>query len=176
MPSVQRERAESASELSNEELQPAIDAFRRIVRALRLAEQETRARSGLSAAQLFVLRELASTPAASLTELAERTLTDRSSVAAVVVRLLEGGLVESDRSHDDRRRVTVHISAKGRTLLKTAPPAPTTLLLEGLRALPQRSRGELTSGLLALVESMGLAEGAAGFLFEDTAPPSTPNG
>jgi DNA-binding MarR family transcriptional regulator len=97
-------------------------------------------------------------------------MTDRSSVAAVVVRLLEGGLVESDRSHDDRRRVTVHISAQGRALLKGAPPPPTTLLLDGLRALPKQSRTELTSGLRALVASMGLADGTAGLLFEEVVP------
>src|SRR3954462_12187762 len=66
------------------ELSAAVDAVRRLIRGLRLAEQRTRITSGLSAAQLFVLGELRDADGVSLTELAGRTLTDRTSVSAVV--------------------------------------------------------------------------------------------
>ena len=147
----------------------AVDSVRRIVRGLRLAEQQTRADAGLSAAQLFVLGQLVESAAASLSELAERTMTDRSSVAAVVERLEEAGLVASERSSEDRRRVLVRITAQGRRRLDAAPEAPTARLLAGLAGL---SRAELTSlgtTLERLVEEMGLAGEPAGMLFEDRA-------
>jgi DNA-binding MarR family transcriptional regulator len=122
---------------------------------------------GLSAAQLFVLEQLRASSAASLGQLAERTLTDRTSVAAVVERLEEAGLVATERSIDDRRRVLVHITAAGRQKLRAAPAAPTMLLL---RALERMSRDEvraLDEQLGRLVGAMGLADEPATMLFEE---------
>jgi MarR family transcriptional regulator, organic hydroperoxide resistance regulator len=149
------------------DVQPCIDAIRRIVRRLRLAEQATRAGAGLSAAQLFVLRQLASTPAPSLGELAARTLTDRSSVAGVVERLAEAGLVVTERDASDRRRVLVRLTRSGRVVLRNAPPAPTMLLVDALRRFPATERRLLATGLQRLVREMGLETEPATMLFED---------
>lgn len=151
----------------------AVDSVRRVVRGLRLAEQRTRAEAGLSAAQLFVLGQLAESSAASLSELAERTLTDRSSVAAVVERLEEAGLVASERSSDDRRRVLVRITAAGRRRRDAAPEAPTALLLAGLGRLSRGELSSLSTTLERLVEEMGLASEPAGMLFEERVPSRT---
>ena len=137
------------------------------MRGLRLAEQRTRAEAGLSAAQLFVLGQLAESDASSLSALAERTVTDRSSVAAVVERLEDAGLVTTERASDDRRRVLVRITARGRRRLGTAPEAPTTLLLGGLERLTRMELDGLAAHLERLTEAMGLAEEPASMLFED---------
>ena len=139
------------------------------MRGLRLAEQRTRAETGLSAAQLFVLGALKESHAASLSELAARTLTDRSSVAAVVDRLVERSLVASERASDDRRRVLVRITAAGRRTLDAAPEPPTSLLLTALARLPRAELAALSSGLEQLVDAMGLAGEPAGMLFEERA-------
>jgi len=144
-----------------------VDAIRRLVRGLRLAEQATRADSGLSAAQLFVLEQVATTPGASLGELAARTMTDRSSVAGVVERLAQGGMVETERDEADRRRVIVRITRAGRAVLRQAPPAPTSLLVDALERLPVRARRELSARLAQLVAEMGLDQEPVGMLFED---------
>lgn len=145
----------------------AVDGVRRLVRGLRLAEQRTRLQAGLSAAQLFVLTELSRAPSASLGELAERTMTDRSSVAAIVERLEEGGLVSTRRSADDRRRVLVRLSAAGRRRLAAAPPPPTVLLVAALERLSPEVLHGLTVHLGALVAAMGLADEPATMLFEE---------
>ena len=87
------------------ELSAAVDAVRRLIRGLRLAEQRTRTATGMSAAQLFVLAQLRAVDRLSLTELAEGTLTDRTSVSAVVGRLERDGWVRSERDSSDRRRM-----------------------------------------------------------------------
>lgn len=145
----------------------AVDGVRRLVRGLRLAEQRTRLQAGLSAAQLFVLTELAHAPSASLGELAERTMTDRSSVTAVVERLEEAGLVATRRSDDDRRRVVVRLTATGRRRLAAAPPPPTALLVAALERLSPAQLHGLTVHLGALVAAMGLADEPATMLFEE---------
>jgi len=149
------------------ELAGAVDAVRRLVRGLRLAEHRTRAATGLSAAQLFVLGQLRDTEAASLTELAARTLTDRSSVTAVVERLARDGFARTERDSRDRRRLVVRITGAGARRLASAPQPPTVRLVTALRRLPAREVRALTAHLVALLGAMGLADEPATMLFED---------
>src|SRR5690242_3949452 len=88
-------------------------ALRRIVRYLRLADREAEASNGLSAAQLYVLHVLLDEPARSLAEIAERTMTDQSSVSTVVAKLVSRGLVARTVSGDDRRRTQLRLTAAG---------------------------------------------------------------
>ena len=145
----------------------AVDCVRRLVRGLRLAEQRTRMEAGLSAAQLFVLAELARSSAASLGDLADRTMTDRTSVAAVVERLEAAGLVDTRRADDDRRRVHVRLTSAGRRRVASSAPAPTVLLVRALESLPPAELAGLTGHLVTLLEAMGLAEEPATMLFEE---------
>src|SRR3954465_9301852 len=87
-----RERAETAL---------ALDEVRRLVQALRQSTVQAERETGLSGAQLFVLQQLAQTPAQSLNDLAERTHTHQSSVSVVVTRLVGRGLVSRQRSPED---------------------------------------------------------------------------
>jgi DNA-binding MarR family transcriptional regulator len=154
---------------TDSDLTGAVDAVRRLIRGLRLAEQRTRSATGLSAAQLFVLGGLRETSGVSLSELAEHTLTDRTSVSAVVERLESDGAVRTERDPDDRRRTLVHITAAGRRRLATAPAPPTVQLLAALRRLSPRQLGSLTSSLGALLDAMGLHDEPATMLFESAA-------
>ncbi|HEX3345342.1 MAG TPA: helix-turn-helix domain-containing protein, partial [Polyangiaceae bacterium] len=75
-----------------------MDALRRVVRDLRLSARDAERSAGISGAQLFVLQSLRNEAAASLNELAERTLTDQSSVSVVVKRLADRKLVARKES------------------------------------------------------------------------------
>jgi len=145
----------------------SVDAFRRILRALRLAATRTQMAAGLSAAQLFVLRALQDESEASLSEIAARTLTDRSSVAAVVERLLGAGLVERGTSSADRRRAAITITPDGLRVLRRAPAPPTALLVAGLEQVAPAQLQALAEGLGALTDAMGISGEDPGMLFED---------
>jgi DNA-binding MarR family transcriptional regulator len=159
---VRATRAARAARVSS-----AVDSLRRIVRALRVSAQRTHTATGATAAQLFVLRQLVERRAESLSELGERTLTDRSSVADVVDRLAERGLVRRETSAQDRRRVAIEITPAGRELLAEAPEPPTALLIEGLQRLDRPALDALADGLEQLVTSMGIESEPAMMLFED---------
>ena len=148
---------------------PALDAFRRILRALRLAARETLATGGLSPAQLYVLQSLSDGTEASLNELAAATMTDRSSVAAVVERLYQSGYVRRGTSTVDRRRAAITITASGRSVLRKSPTPPTAVLVRALGALPAAQLAALGRGLTALADRMGVGDEPAGMLFEDAA-------
>jgi DNA-binding MarR family transcriptional regulator len=149
-------------------LTDALNGFRRIMRALRVAAGETQARYQVSAAQLFVLDELSeSGTALSINELAELTMTDRSSVAEVVERLVDGGYATREQSPEDRRRAEVRITPAGERLARSAPPAPTLRLLHALRQLSRSELQSLAASLARLQDEMGVTPGPAPMLFED---------
>jgi DNA-binding MarR family transcriptional regulator len=146
--------------------------MRRILRELRLSAGQTQMRAGISAAQLYVLQALADGEESSLSDIAVRTMTDRTSVAAVVERLVEARLVSRQTASDDRRRAAIAITRAGRSVLKRAPRPPTALLIGGLDALPDQQLALLAEGLTALAHAMGLSDQPAGMLFEDTRRPA----
>ncbi|HXT17590.1 MAG TPA: MarR family transcriptional regulator [Gemmatimonadaceae bacterium] len=145
----------------------AVASIRRIVRVLRLASQKTQAAAGISAAQLFVLQQLSDGAELSLNELAERTLTDRSSVAAVVDRLQIQHLVDRATDPSDRRRAVVRITPAGGRILRRAPDAPTTALLAALRRLERRELTALARSLRQLTVALGATAEPPSMLFAD---------
>ena len=97
-----------------------MDSIRRLVRLLRVFDSEAQKTAGLSAAQVFVLRQLRNGDEASINELARRTCTDQSSVSVVVAKLVARGLIVRKRSPRDRRSALVSITPSGTSLLGRA--------------------------------------------------------
>ena len=151
----------------------AVGSIRRIIRVLRLASQQTQAAAGISAAQLFVLQQLGNGEGLSLNDLAERTLTDRSSVAAVVDRLHARRLVSRTTDPADRRRAIVRVTAAGRRTVGRAPDAPTTVLLAALRRMDRRELAALAGSLQHLTVAFGATREPASMLFADDADART---
>ena len=145
----------------------AMVALRRIVRLLRLAEREVQSVCGLSVAQLFVLHHLHDSPALSIAELADRTLTDPSSVSTVVARLTTQGFVQRKPSRSDRRRVELSLTVKGERIVLTAPRVPQLAMIESIRALPPKRRTELVRSLEGLASAIGANAVEPRMLFED---------
>ena len=145
----------------------ALVALRRIVRYLRLADREVELACGVSVAQLFVLRQLAETPALSLSELAQRTLTDQSSVSTVVARLVERGLVSRRPAPGDRRRAELRLTPRGQRLTRTAPPAPQARMIDAIDAMTPARRAALVRALEDLAAAIGADAVAPRMLFED---------
>jgi DNA-binding MarR family transcriptional regulator len=147
-----------------------MNALRRIVRDLRLGTRDTERAAGISGAQLFVLQALNERPAASLNELAERTLTDQSSVSVVVRRLTERKLVACKVSKVDARRVELSLTAGGRRLLAKCPEPTQARLVAALERLRPAELAGLTRGLEALVRQTGITDQAPRMFFDEDAP------
>ena len=151
---------------AHEDAQRVFDSLRRLVRFLRLGARRAEDSTGASSAQLFVLHQLAVSPASSLAELAARTLTDASSVSTVAARLVERKLVERRRG-TDRRKSELALTAKGRALVARTPDLPQMRILAALVAAPPAQRRALERGLAGLLRSIGADELEPRMLFED---------
>ncbi|HEY8038675.1 MAG TPA: MarR family winged helix-turn-helix transcriptional regulator [Polyangiaceae bacterium] len=144
-----------------------MDGLRRIVRDLRLSARDAERSAGISGAQLFVLQALTDESASSLNELADRTLTDQSSVSVVVKRLADQKLVARKPSAVDARRIELSLTAAGRRLLARCPEPTQARLVTALRRLAAGELASLTAGIGALVRGMGIEDDAPRMLFDD---------
>ena len=153
-----------------EEVRSVLDSIRRIVRVLRLSARHTEKAFGLSAAQLFVLHKLAEgqrpqTPS----ELAEKALTDQSSVSVVVQRLVDRGYVLRTRSVRDGRSFDLTLTDAGRRVVKKSPDSTQDRLLEAMMKMSPARTKQLAELMEELVGHTGIAAEEATMLLEDEA-------
>jgi DNA-binding MarR family transcriptional regulator len=148
------------------DVRTALDAFRRIVQALRTGSRETERVVGLSSAQLFALQQLAVRPGMSINELAAVTFTHQSSVSVVVQRLVERKLVVKVASRDDRRRAQLALTEAGTALLRRSPEPVQDRLIAAIGSLNDTERRALAHSLTEVARAIG-APAAAPMFFED---------
>jgi DNA-binding MarR family transcriptional regulator len=147
--------------------QRILDSIRRLVRLLRLTDRAAQSEMGLSGAQLFVLHELGKTPAVSLSELAQKTRTDQSSVSVVISRLVDAGLVMRDRDRRDARRLVLTLTKSGRAIAEKSLPVAQEKIIEILDRMPVSERRRFADTFSRVIEDLGQSRGAAPMMFED---------
>jgi DNA-binding MarR family transcriptional regulator len=144
-----------------------VDALRRLVRELRESARLAQGRAQITGAQLYVLRVLVAEPGLSINELAARTMTHQSSVSVVVSRLVARGLVTRVHARDDRRRMVVTPTARGRALHKRGPAVAQEALVAAVRVMAPAQRAALARGLRSLVDALGVSRGKPSMFFEE---------
>jgi MarR family transcriptional regulator, organic hydroperoxide resistance regulator len=151
---------------SQPELSRALNALRRMVRGLRSAAETVERELNVSAAQLFILRELAHVPDQSVKDLAAVTMTTHSTVSQVVSQLLAKRLVTRTRDEGDGRRAVLRLTPQGTSLVKKSPQAIQTDLIKGFGKLRAPERRSLASGLEKWLAASGLGAVPSSMLFE----------
>ena len=144
----------------------AINALRRMVRGLRAAAEAVERDLKISAAQLFVMSELASSPDQSVKDLAELTMTTHSTVSEVVSGLLAKGLLTRTLDPSDGRRSVLRLTRQGVSLLRRSPRAIQQDLIEGFASLGATERRAIASGLEKWLAASGLGSTKSAMLFE----------
>jgi DNA-binding MarR family transcriptional regulator len=153
------------------EVRTIMDALRRIVQALRVSSRAAEMQLGITGAQLFVLQRLAEQPAQAIGDLADGTFTHQSSVSVVVKRLAERGLLVRQAAADDRRRLEISLTAKGRSLVRRAPQAAQVQIVAALQRLPALQRRALARSLDLVARHAGVGDAPPNLFFEDHPPP-----
>lgn len=109
----------------------------------------------LTPRQFAVLAVLAQRQTASQTDIVDATGIDRSTLADIVRRLVERGLLGRKRSKLDARAYDVRLTAAGQNALKSAQPAVNRIEERMLKSLPAAKRNDLVDMLGQLVQSLG---------------------
>jgi DNA-binding MarR family transcriptional regulator len=148
------------------ELARALNAVRRLVRGLRSAAVAVERELSVSAAQLFVLRELDQVPDQSVKDLAAVTMTTHSTVSQVVSQLIAKGLVTRTPDASDGRRAVLRATRQGAALVKRSPRVVQADLIEGFAALRPTERRSLANGLEKWLAVSGFAHVTSRMLFD----------
>jgi MarR family transcriptional regulator, 2-MHQ and catechol-resistance regulon repressor len=139
----------------------ALDAFIKLTRATssvgaRLAQRV--ADAGLTATQLGVLEALLHLGPLRQRVLGEKLLMSGGNITTVVDNLERRRLVRRERHDDDRRNVTVHLTAEGRRLIAGYFPAHAAAIAEELSVLSAAEQEELAR----LAKKLGLGRAGGG--------------
>jgi len=131
-----------------------LKSLRRIMRAVDLYSRRLFTDHGLSGPQLLCLRQLNANGAMLTGQLARSVSLSPATICGILDRLEARELVQRERQTDDKRRVLVKLTAKGRRVARKAPPSLETGFLEQLAALPLSEQAELDRVLKKLVSMM----------------------
>ena len=137
-----------------------------MVRGLRSKAEGIERELRVSAAQLFVLSELAQIPDQSVKDLAAVTMTTHSTVSQVVSQLIAKGLVTRTADASDGRRAVLHLTRRGANLVKKAPRAIQEELIEGFGTLRPSERRGLANGLEKWLTASGLGRVPPTMIFD----------
>ncbi len=109
----------------------------------------------LTPRQYIVLRSAADAGEASQTALVEATGIDRSTVADIVRRLVDRGLLQRERTKHDARMYAVRVTAAGRAALKEADPTRQECENRLLQAVPAKDRETYLRALQTIIDTFG---------------------
>lgn len=110
--------------------------------------------SGLTPRQFEVLRAVSLSDEPSQTQLVEMTGIDRSTLADIVRRLVDRGLVMRKRTRHDARMYALRLSEKGQATIREAEPAVSMTDERLLSTLPPRERENFIKGLERMIEQL----------------------
>jgi MarR family transcriptional regulator, organic hydroperoxide resistance regulator len=113
---------------------------------------------GLTAAQADALAVIGEAGPLSLKELGELLIAEAGHPSRLVDRLVEAGLVERRPAADDRRRVELSLTPKGRGLEKRAQAAREGVLELARRLIGDRDVGPALKLMRELIQYSAYAE------------------
>ncbi|MGA2081164.1 MAG: MarR family transcriptional regulator [Holophaga sp.] len=142
-----------------------MQSLRRIVKTLEDYSLGVERRFGLTGPQLWALWELGRTGPCALKVLAEHMKLDSSTVVGVVDRLVAKGLVVRNPDAQDRRRISLEPTTKGREILGVAPHPAQGHLLAGLESMERGEVENLHAALQTLVAVLEAEQLEAPFFF-----------
>lgn len=112
-------------------------------------------KSDLTPRQFAVLMSVSKSEDLSQTALVDATGIDRSTLADIVRRLVERGLLARKRTKQDARMYAVRLSAAGRNAIESAAPGAVATNDALLASLPVSQRTAFVNALQKIVETMG---------------------
>lgn len=110
--------------------------------------------AGVTARQFAVLSEVALEEGLTQTDLVDRTGIDRSTLADIVARLIDRGLLHRRRAKNDARAYAIKLTSQGWKALRDAEPGAAAADSRLLEALPPAKRDEFLDSLTRIVSSV----------------------
>ena len=147
--------------------QTILSQIRVLVAQLHRSARTVERKTGITNAQLFLLRQLGEVDGLSINDLAARARTSQSTASIVAKRLAVAGLVARAQSTADGRSTILSLTPAGRRMLRQAPPPPAQSLFDGIDALTDAEARALAKALRPLIRKLHLESEQPTVLFEE---------
>ncbi len=131
-------------------------ALRRIIRAVDIYSRKLNNQLGLTTPQLLCLCTLADAEKMTLSELTKSVDLSGSTVNGIVDRLEIKKCLIRQRSSEDRRKVYLHMTDMGKSLVKKAPSLLQDKLSSEFSKLAETEQATITEALEKVVKMMEL--------------------
>lgn len=132
----------------------AVEALRRIIRAVDLYSRSLVQKYRLTGPQLVVLKAIAEGRPSSISEIARAVHLSQATVTGILDRLEARELVTRTRSKEDRRRVIVTLSPGAEEKLRSAPPLLHDHFMQRFVGLEQEEQELILTSLERVVSLM----------------------
>jgi DNA-binding MarR family transcriptional regulator len=116
----------------------------------------------LTPRQYAILTAIQANEGISQTGLVEKTGIDRSTLADIVRRMLDKGLVQRERTTEDARAYAVRLTRKGADILKKMRPYAEEVDRQILQSVPEEYRNAFFTMLNGLVKDLAGPDSIAG--------------
>lgn len=109
---------------------------------------------GLTNEQWIVLKVIYANPAVSQTEIAEKSLKDKTNITRILDLLEKSTYIERRRDERDRRMYRIHITDQGQRILKAVNPITQKTNEICTHSLSKKKVAELIASLDAICDSI----------------------
>ena len=128
-----------------------MDNIRRILQVLNEQSKRVERETGLTGPQIWAVKTIHQLGKIRISELAKAMYLHPATVVGIVDRLEKQGLVNRERSTDDRRVVDVLLTPKGQKLVTESPEVASNKIIHGLETLTDGHLNMIHGGLANLV-------------------------
>lgn len=135
-----------------------LDSLRRIIRAVDLYSRYLALRYSLTGPQLVCVRHLLRNGSTAPGTLARRVSLSPATITGIIDRLEKRGLITRERSVEDKRKVEIALTDKGREIAAQMPPPLHETFARRLNELPLAEQQEIDRVLAKIVDMMEAQE------------------
>lgn len=107
---------------NDQRCQNLLIALRKIIQAIDQHSIQLKKNFGLTGPQLIILQSILSKNLVSVTQLAKDVSLSQATVTNITKRLEKHGYVARDKNLDDKRKVNISVTEKGKLILEKVPP------------------------------------------------------
>ncbi len=140
----------------NDQSISALQALRRIIRALDVHSRKLYRECRITSPQILCLRNLSGSSPQTLSSLSSQLHLSVSTVNGIVDRLEAQGLLQRTRSTQDQRKVLIAITLAGQNLLDTVPELMRDQFAQAFRKMAYQDQQKLSELLVTLAGHLDL--------------------
>lgn len=131
-------------------------ALRRITHAVDAYSRKLADEHDITGPQLLCLYTIANNTPATLSDISRRLSLSAGTVNGILDRLKSKGLITRKRPQQDRRKVLLSLTEKGRDVVQNAPKLLHRSLAEKIRELPELKQAAIALSLEEIVRLMDI--------------------